>query len=997
MENNSQSSVLPAAFKKVTLLLWVFILPQGVLLALNCFSFWIIRDEILPQNLMAAAVLLGSAVFMITFYGGLLFFWVRRGLRDVPWTWNWFFLLAHIAYLWFATSEIPHIIPGAVESWVLDLGQVILHQYTFMMPGLFYAAMRLACFETRLSRGSDIGRSLLVAVVAPALWYTAMLGFSAFVHRSWDWIPPVAGIVFFVGTTLLTLVALIRLSVLFYGWYQSRDPWIHNIVIALVAVGGPLAGLLLNYNIPFPADFQMKGIYVLAVFNGLVLLVPSVLGIRGKGWLLFLRALTYPFTVYFFLVFLPFLPLSLLAICALGLGFLFLIPPVLFLIHTRILIEDGQVWSLQGGRAQAAALVFLACLVLPGYFTLEAVQDKTAIQQALDYVYSADYEQPQRFQGSLPAVKKVLVKMKRSKSGVRLPYLSAFYNQLVFNGMILPDSKIEYMYRLFTGEAVPEAKATSFYGRRGRTRSSRGTEQRLRAQRNREVIVSSFERSSEDKDFTTVTRLRLYLRNTGKDDAAEFFQECEVPSGVLISDFRLLVNKQLVRGQLFERDTATWVYHMIRDWTRRDPGLLVYTSPSRVEMSVFPFREKEVRIAELEFTYPRGMAPVIKIGPYRVFLQDSPVLNGMLPMALTGRDPGGEAYALILTRPAETLLLYRRRPYLHFIVDFSAGSMLSPEDILQSILNTAAAFPEADFIRISAANFEIEPLSPNPIPVREKAFIRAAIQQARLPRQGSLDLSRVMKHILSVYQSKLTASTRDSWQRYPVFVVITAQSAKLSEPEDMAFYQELVPEQERYYVLIPGQALQEHPLGFLSGRAPTQDVVVIKHGPHISWVPVFPDPQWHLAAKLGQDPYAPYEVYHPGEDKFFPVSSARVPSGSYYAQVQGLFVKNALMMRNPAWLERELPTIVRDSKSTGVMVPSTSYIVVERSSQWKTLSVKERQKMASAQGLEFEDDFDTPEPPVWLLGGLFVFWLGWRRDPGRAPLHPREIRSSPGD
>ena len=980
MDRDNREALLPGAFKKAMMLLWVFVLPQGVLLALNCFSFWIIRDEILPQNINAAAVLFGGEVSLLAFCGGLFYLWTHKGRRDIPWAWNWAFLFSHIAYLWFATSEIAHIIPAAVEPWVLDQGQVLLQQYTFMMPGLFYACLRLACFETRLSRGSDIGRSLLVAVAAPALWYTAMLGMSACVRWTWAWFPPVVGIVFFVGVTLVTLIALVRLSVLFYGWYRTRDPWIHNAVIALVAVAGPLAGLLLNYNIPFPADFQSKWVYVLAGLNGLGLLVPSMLGLRGQGWLLFLRALTYPFTVYFFLVFLPFLPLSLLAICAMGMGFLFLIPPVLFLIHTKMLIEDGRIWTMRRGRVSAAVLVFSAVLVMPGTVTLVALQDKAAIHQALDYVYAPDYEKPQRFTGSLNAVKKVLVKMKRIKSGAQLPYISAFYNQLVFNGMVLPDAKIDSMYRLFTGEAMPEVTPpASFYGRRGRPRSFRGAGERQQTQRNREVILSSFKRASKDKDFATVTRLRLYLRNTGEDDAAEFFQECEIPAGVLITDFRLLMGKEMVRGQLFERNTAAWVYHMIRDWTRRDPGLLLYTSPTRVEMSIFPFKRNEVRFAELELTYPRGMAPIIKIGQYRIFLQDSPVYNGTLPMALTGQDAGGEAYALVLTRPEEMLLLYRRKPYLHFILDFSAASTLSPEDSLKQILGAAASFPDADLIRISAANFEVETLSPEYIPVQKKALIQEAVRRSTLPRRGSLDISRAMKHALSVYQSSLSAKKRNTWQRYPVFVIVTDRESNLSGPDDMAFYHGLIPEQDRYYVSEPGQPLKDFPLGFPGDEKSSEAIVVLKHGPRVSWVPVFPGAQWQLAARLGEDPYAAYEVYYPGEDKFRPLPSARIPSRSYYARALGLDVHNILMMRNPAALEAGLPALVRDSKALGVMVPSTSSIVVERSSQWKTLSLKERQKISSAQGLEFEDNFDTPAPPVWLVGGFFVLWLQLRK------------------
>ncbi|HPB67872.1 MAG TPA: hypothetical protein PKU74_03055, partial [Candidatus Omnitrophota bacterium] len=181
------------------------------------------------------------------------------------------------------------------------------------------------------------------------------------------------------------------------------------------------------------------------------------------------------------------------------------------------------------------------------------------------------------------------------------------------------------------------------------------------------------------------------------------------------------------------------------------------------------------------------------------------------------------------------------------------------------------------------------------------------------------------------------------------------------------------------YVMGPDPGAKDFSLGFPVNEAATKDVVVVKHGPHIAWVPVFANPQWRLVTNLGQAPQAAYEVYSPFEDNFMPVHSMNIPLESDYAEALGLFVNNALMMRNPARLSSALPALVRDSKARGVMIPSTSNIVVERSSQWKTLDVKERQKMASAAGLEFEDDFDTPAPSAWIVGGVFVLWLRWRQ------------------
>ena len=62
-----------------------------------------------------------------------------------------------------------------------------------------------------------------------------------------------------------------------------------------------------------------------------------------------------------------------------------------------------------------------------------------------------------------------------------------------------------------------------------------------------------------------------------------------------------------------------------------------------------------------------------------------------------------------------------------------------------------------------------------------------------------------------------------------------------------------------------------------------------------------------------------------------------------------------------------------------MIVPATSYIVVENSAQWKLLALKESQKLGGSNALEFEE---TPEPATALLllgGGALL--LSRRRRP----------------
>src|SRR3954466_2192515 len=99
----------------------------------------------------------------------------------------------------------------------------------------------------------------------------------------------------------------------------------------------PLAGLILNITIPFPVDFQAAEVYVLTVANALVLLFAVWTGGSRPRLSWHLLCVTFPFALYFFIVFLPYIPLSVLAVIVMGAGMLVLTPILLFALHLHLL------------------------------------------------------------------------------------------------------------------------------------------------------------------------------------------------------------------------------------------------------------------------------------------------------------------------------------------------------------------------------------------------------------------------------------------------------------------------------------------------------------------------------------------------------------------------------------------------------------------------------------------------------------------------------------
>ena len=102
--------------------------------------------------------------------------------------------------------------------------------------------------------------------------------------------------------------------------------------------------------------------------------------------------------------------------------------------------------------------------------------------------------------------------------------------------------------------------------------------------------------------------MAITLHNTGAAPA-EFAQILPLPAGVYVSGFRLHIEGRPVSGRITEKKTALWVYTMIRDSGRRDPGLLFYNAPDELELRVFPVVAAKPSVVEIDFILPSGGGP----------------------------------------------------------------------------------------------------------------------------------------------------------------------------------------------------------------------------------------------------------------------------------------------------------------------------------------------------------------------------------------------------
>jgi hypothetical protein len=961
-----KARLIPEVLRRSEMLWWTNIVPQIILFFIHLRVYGLIREE-MDHTQQYLAVGIGMA--QLALMGLTLCVWryLATHKKELSGLSSGVLLAAHTAYLWFIASNLGQMIPSPIEDWIVDQGQLMLYEFTFMMPGLFYAAFCLACFSSRLSYGGDVAATAGLMVGAPLLYYLIFMGIGRVLRGEHGiHFPEVIVISFFVGLTTVMFLAVIRLVGLVMYGLRHRPPVWHMGLAVLIALIGPIAGLILNRQIPFPVDFQSAGVYVMTVINGLIVLLPRREG-RHMPALLFARSTTYPFSLYFFLVFLPFLPLALLAIIAVGLGFLILTPVVLFLFHTKCLYDDFQMTRRQAGNGLALGAVGLGVFLLPGIFCGQAVYDKVVLRRAIDYVYAPDYQRDVIFNGSVWAVKQALIKLRDFKDGVQWPYLSGIYNQYVFNGMVLPDSKMNQMYQLFAGEDLPERKSGRFRG--GDFFPGRRALRGRITTRDRQVDLVNVTSVSLGQDRGIgASKIRLEMVNKGESDTAEFVAELTIPQGVLVSGFSLKVGEDMVPGQIFERSAALWVYQMIVSRTRRDPGLLMYQSPTQLSLNVYPFTKGESRIVEIELTYPVSLHPVVQVGDRKmVLLPDdegaSPTKTPSIMIA-EGRD---SVFLLIPPQVLAELPPLQREPYFHFIVDASQNTGLTDDEFAGAVEHfMGQAFWQGD---ICLTNFEVK-------------CSLSTKNPDRLPLRGDFVPERAIKKILLDYQTKMKKVKNSIWDTYPVFVIVTPRENFELNETDLAYFKDILAEFQ--YVVWSSQGDQA------TGKAMTlsaPSVALLKYGSHI--VSVSTDQAGSQLIRVSpKEKVKELTYYHPEKKNFEPYPQIQFLD-LHLPYVQGieLHLANQEMIRHPFLQAERLPGLIEESRRLAVLIPAVSFIVVERSSQWNIMKEKERQRLKAGAGLEFEEDFETPAPPLWfLLGGMALLLAMVRTGKLRANL-----------
>ncbi len=855
-------------------------------------------------------------------------------------------LITYIPFLYIYFQYASDIIPWSIPDWMLTVQDLPLYTGTFIMPTLAYAVFVMVVALTREAQKHKAWLNLLITAGIPLLWYL----FFTIVQPMWSYsYSRTYEHVMAVLTISSTVIFLFFFARTIYILTQKQSEFLKRYSLLWkipILVVCPLLGLMLNngdlaqdrYLQFIFGDFMATSFYVLAVITGGLLCIPNVNRFFPRLVLFILRSFTFTFTLYFFLVFLPYLPLSVFAIIAVGVGFLMLSPVALFLVHTKALVTDFKFLVQRVNKRIVAVLFLISLMVIPIAIISDYRAEKTALHQALDFVYAPDLSNTEPTTIDTTALHGVLNyiaknKVQRWGNNNNTPYLTPLYNWLVLDNMMLSDRKINTLSCIYTGSADFEVWDN------------------WRGNISNEVYIDTTLTTSHynaAEQYWTST-IDLTLLNEGNQQG-EYETTFSLPEGSWISNYYLVIEGEKVPGILAEKKAATWIYDQITSY-RRDPGILHYLEGNEVAFKVFPCEPKVARTTGLEIIHKEPFH--LQLDSFQVFLGDTvhqPTTSE--PMWASNKGVAYLPAALKATLPK-----VQRTPYYHFVVDCSVNGYPADSSIwqIESLLQQNLLTSENARVTFANSYSHTQPLTGE-----------WKNELKNYPIQGGFFLEKALREIyFHHYQSNEST--------FPIVVVITPAMWEAIFNKGLADFQITFPESDIYY---HANGKQLTPYHLSKPQLPINDSLQQNTIQAITKLEV-------LAWPSVNEPKAYVTNNHEGSivlassDLDFETIALEKKTWQSGLALQGYWLSHQL---HPEQTDKEWLCLVKHSFEAQLMSPVTSFISLEDEAQRQVLTNKQQQVLAGKSSLDIEEESTRmTEPGLIVLALIALFLIYYKR------------------
>lgn len=921
---------------------WLFILnslPIALLFFLYYGQFSIIKSLLNEESIKlwkSFAIALGTLGILNFLYATCLSFKQQK----VSAYYGLIALIAYTIFIYLYGVYLDKIIPFSIPRWMMP-GNLFLYAGTFLMPTLAYALFVLVVHSKPKTERHQALKNFLVAMLIPISWYLFVQLILPFWQRVESHFDTHVLLVLAIASIIVFFFLLVRaVYILFFRsskWWKS-----HQLVLKIpIAIVLPVIGLLLNNGYFFGeklgvsnsgifGDFNSTYFYVLAILNGLFLCLPNLENKHYRICLFFGRGITLAYTFYFFMVFLPFLPLSVFAIIVAGVGFLMLTPLALMMLHIKELSTDFNWLKKYYTSPLLWILSLIAFLLIPSIITVNYVNDRNTLYNTLAYLDQPDYSKldpinKTSLQKTIGIVKEHKRRNRDFLFGKQMPYLSTYFNWLVLNNLTLSDKKINTIEKVFFGKTTDQS-SQQFSNPKD------------------DVQITNMNSSSvyDASQQAWKSWVDLEITNNENRDFREYATTFNLPEGTWISDYYLYVGDRKEHGMLSEKKTAMWVYSNITS-RRRDPGILYYLTGNRVAFRVFPFAKKEVRKTGIEILHKE---------PIELIIDNKQIkLGGESNQQYTAFENGQLAY--IPAHQKSELNPTFRKPYFHFIVDCTSKE--NNPALTDRIERVIEQYPDlVENASISFVNSYVNTYS----------FETNWKQQFNNQTfEGGFYIDRAIKSVLYDAHQTKTAT-------YPVIVVVTDYIEEAVFGRDFSDWQFTFPEGDSFYNLKENDLVDVHSLSLKPNKPTEENVSISFNHPVLEYR--FKD---QAIAYLPNNNKASLIVKPGAQEKID--QDFKHKDWESAATMQANWLTHIL---HPEKANRTWLSLVKQSFQTQVMTPVTSFLALENEAQKAMLKKKQEQVLASNHSLELGEEVQRmSEPGLLLLGLLLLLFLHLKR------------------
>ncbi len=846
------------------------------------------------------------------------------------------------------------LIQATLPQWMVGDASILL-AFSGMMIAGFSSLWRVGTIQLKIGKVTDVALTIFGCICVPAATFIFVTIVENLSTSATKFVLPIVfGIA--VMFVLLLAVRLVGQVLSFIAKFKKNKfvAFAEDFVIMVIL---PFSGLALNSMIPFPADFQTPAFYAATALTALALLYPDRKSRNGMAAQWFSRWVFMAFTLYFFLVFVPFLPFAFPALLFFGAGTLILAPTLLLWSHVRILSRTAPAVFNEFGKARAIAIAALGFLVIPIIIGSVIELHRSDLKRVMAFALNSDYNVDAKLPIPAGRAAHVIQRAVDFNQGRDLPVISAWYIARVYDGLYLRDSVLQDLSDKLLGNDVKVSKQSfgmsSMFSFSSSGRSSRG--------RNRRGSPSNTARLAEtsvqDTVLDDVVKYTVKLKVKTDLPQAEFKSTLDLPAGAWIAGMRLKIGEAWKPAAVIERKAAEWVYNKIVVVERRDPALLTLDTPTHGNLRIFPV-EKEGREIEIDVVMPSACldACILKIGEREITVSPDIVPSNATAVYANGVLVLNEAWKL--AHADESVAIKGGSVWV--VVDCSATSdTIKAEDIEAAIRLTEVELGSTTNFMLMAVNAETKT---SEILLKN---LRENLPDALLPRQTGLDAMGALCRI--VRQSALRGDLARG--AYPQIVFVGRKWEPAFEKVSNDAWRMVLDEAPGLmHFTIAAKDLAAYFTESSKGPATRFEIPGSTETPAI--FAFKSEDEIQLAPLAGRS----LVVFSNGKRPEAVLGELVTPNNAIWTDGASVWRMQFEMERNTSLDLRK--DILKASRASGVLSKSGAYIVVENTAQEKMLKEKQAQALLGGKELDFDEPpISGDAPGILLILGCFGFLL----------------------